>query len=161
MKIYSFPSIVTKDSKVLVLGTMPGKMSLQLKQYYGHGGNHFWRIIYDLFEEDLATDYESRVEFANRKRIAIWDVLQACERESSADSDIVMDEPNDFKAFFEKYDNIEVIFFNGKKAKEYFDEYYPQNELPVYVLPSTSPANTWFTYSGKLQEWNRLLKWLT
>ena len=46
MKIYSFAPIADESCKVLILGTMPGVMSLKKQQYYGFERNAFWRIIY-------------------------------------------------------------------------------------------------------------------
>jgi hypoxanthine-DNA glycosylase len=44
--ISSFQPIVDKNSKILILGTMPGETSLQLQQCYGHKGNKFWKLIF-------------------------------------------------------------------------------------------------------------------
>lgn len=35
MKIYSIPPISDNNARALILGTMPGEMSLKLNQYYG------------------------------------------------------------------------------------------------------------------------------
>ena len=45
MKIYSFPPISNENAKVLILGTMPGRVSLELNQYYGHPRNVFLEIV--------------------------------------------------------------------------------------------------------------------
>ena len=58
MKIYSFPSISNQNSKILILGTMPGVQSLALNQYYGHQRNAFWKLLFTIFEEPFSTDYE-------------------------------------------------------------------------------------------------------
>ena len=59
----AFPPIVDQNCKVLLLGTMPGDRSLSLQQYYGHAGNHFWKLIYTLFEKPVEPDYEARKKF--------------------------------------------------------------------------------------------------
>lgn len=41
----AFAPIVHKDSKLLILGTMPGEKSLNLQEYYGNRGNQFWKRI--------------------------------------------------------------------------------------------------------------------
>lgn len=159
MKIYSFPPIEPAEPKVLILGTMPSKKSLELNQYYGHGGNQFWRILFDLFQVEFSSNYQSRVDLALRNQIAIWDVLKACERESSADSDILFEEPNDFQSFFSKHKTIRAVFFNGKAAANYFQNDFGVIDIYHFTLPSTSPANTWFTYSTRFDEWKEILNW--
>ena len=43
--IHSFPPISNKNSRVLILGSMPGKESLMKNEYYAHSRNAFWRIM--------------------------------------------------------------------------------------------------------------------
>lgn len=160
MKIFSFPFISSSKSKILILGTMPGKKSLELNQYYGHGGNQFWKILFHLFNKTYNTDYNERTNLLIDHNVALWDVLKACERESSADSDIIKEVPNDFGYLFNSHKQIKAIFFNGKKAKEYFDQYVGTNHIQSFVLPSTSPANTWKTFEKKVDEWSEILNYL-
>lgn len=154
MKIYSFPYIADQQSKILILGTMPSVRSLKLNQYYGHGGNHFWKIMFSLFNLPFTKDYNERTSLLIKNKIALWDVLQHCQREGSADSAIKDEYSNDFASFFQQHPNITTVFFNGKKAKELFEKYntLPNNITP-FELPSTSSANTWFTLEKKLGLW--------
>lgn len=159
MKIFSFPPISNNNSKILILGTMPGRRSLTQNQYYGHRGNQFWSILFKLFDKEISNDYNVRTNLALNYGIAIWDVLKACERESSADSDIINEVPNDFETFFSIH-NIKAIFHNGKNPKDFFDKYVKDVNIPQLVLPSTSPANSWLTKDEKLDEWKSILEWL-
>ena len=157
MKIYSFTPISNNNSKVLILGTMPGEMSLKLNQYYGHGGNTFWKLIFSIFNEAFSQDYEIRKAILLKNNIALWDVLQACEREGSSDNTIIKEEANDFTSFFKKHPNIERIAFNGKNAEAYFHKYSNHKpNIDYLVLPSTSPANTWKSFEEKLDEWKNI-----
>ncbi len=160
MKIYSFPPISNKNSAILILGKMPSKRSLTQNQYYGHRGNQFWSILFNLFDKEISTDYNVRTNLALTNGIAIWDVLKVCERESSADADILNEVLNDFDSFFANH-KIKAIFHNGKNPKKYFDKYISHVNIPQFVLPSTSPANSRFTKEEKLKEWKLLLKWLS
>jgi hypoxanthine-DNA glycosylase len=157
MKIFSFPPISTPESRILILGTMPGKRSLEKNEYYGHRNNKFWKILFHIFDLEYPKDYNQKIALLKLKQIALWDVLQGCERESSADSDIRNEVPNDFSLFFKNHQNIKSIFFNGKKAGEYFEKFFPENRLPKFVLPSTSPANSWYTYEEKVKKWRMIL----
>jgi len=159
MKIYSFPPISDKHTKILILGTMPGKKSLKLNQYYGHGGNSFWKLMFAIFEESFSIDYNKRKNILLKNNIALWDVLKACEREGSSDNAILKEESNDFKTFFENHPEIKKIAFNGQNAEEYFNVYSNHKpDVEFISLPSTSPANTWKTFDEKLNEWKTIIK---
>jgi TDG/mug DNA glycosylase family protein len=157
MKIYSFPSISNQESKVLILGTMPGIASLKLDQYYGHPRNAFWKILFTLFEEPYSTDYEIRKNLVLNYNIALWDVLQNCVREGSLDSAIEQEIPNGFTDFLASHPNIQHIFFNGQKAAQYFKKYVQvSNHYQLMTLPSTSPANAGISFEEKLKLWRSI-----
>lgn len=154
MKIYSFPSLSNPEATVLLLGTMPGVKSLEMNQYYGHPQNNFWRLLAAVFDETVPTDYTHKKEMLLRNKIAVWDVLQACERPGSLDSAIAKEVPNDFTAFLDEHPNVKVIAFNGQKAAAFFKKHVRLNRDYKFVtLPSTSPANAGKTFEQKLAEW--------
>jgi len=154
----AFPPIVNSDCRILLLGTMPGDRSLRLQQYYGHAGNHFWKLIYTLFEEPLDTDYERRKAFLLQHEIALWDVLESCTCEGSLDSNIKNEVVNDFPAFYEQYPAITHIFFDSKKAEQFYLKYVKKSERKIYhSLPSPSRANASKTFEQKLEAWKELL----
>ncbi|MFC4739884.1 DNA-deoxyinosine glycosylase [Flavobacterium ponti] len=154
MKIYSFLPISNKNSKVLILGTMPGIASLELNQYYGHPRNAFWKLLFSILDEPFSLDYEVRKQIAIKNNIAIWDVLQACVREGSLDSNIKHEIPNDFELFFKEHPNIELIVFNGQKAAQFFKKYVNLADgYKQVTVPSTSPANAGISWEQKLKEW--------
>lgn len=87
---YSFSPISHPTATVLILGTMPSEQSLAVNQYYGHPRNAFWKIIFSVLETPFATNYEQRKSVLLDYRIALWEVLEACVREGSLDSAIVL-----------------------------------------------------------------------
>ena len=162
MKITSFPPIVTKESFILLLGSMPGQKSLNLQEYFAHSQNSFWHIMDAICGASPLLPYAERVQKLNENRIAVWDVLQHCEREGSLDSAINLESevPNNFEQFLTKYPQICHIFFNGKKAdnsfrKKVWPELSPQvrDRISLTTLPSTSPANTQLTRKKKIDVW--------
>lgn len=154
MKIYSFPSLSNKESKVLLLGTMPGVQSLSMNQYYGNTRNVFWKLLFTIYNEPFTSDYEQRKNLVLKHHIAIWDVLQACLRNGSLDSAIEQEVPNDLKKFLETHPHIEYIVFNGQKAAKYFKQYVTiSNKYKLVTLPSTSPANAGVSWEQKIKEW--------
>ncbi|HEY3389056.1 MAG TPA: DNA-deoxyinosine glycosylase [Prolixibacteraceae bacterium] len=150
--IYSFAPIADSNSKVLILGTMPGKESLRMTEYYAHPQNAFWKIIFALHNIPFSTDYQAKRELLLKNGIALWDVLRNCERKSSLDTDIKMEEPNDLRTFLASHPGISKIFFNGKGASRYFSKYFTDISLPIQILPSTSPAHA-VKWDHKLAIW--------
>lgn len=162
MKIQSFPSLSNPDAEVLLLGTMPGAMSLTLNEYYGHPRNHFWKLLATVFGEAIPTEYHLKKEMLVRNNIAVWDVLQACERQGSLDSAIMKEVPNDFAEFLENHPNIKLIAFNGQKAASFFKKHVRTNKEYIFViLPSTSPANAGKSFEEKLKEWKVIRNYLS
>jgi double-stranded uracil-DNA glycosylase len=165
MRVYSFPPISDPASRVLILGSMPGKVSLRAKQYYAHPQNAFWRIVAALLEFDAADPYELRVEALRAHGIALWDVMKSCTRESSLDSDVVESSivPNAFPSFLRAHPRIRTVCFNGAKAEQSFRRYAlpvlgaAATELACYRLPSTSPAHASLSFAKKLAAWRAVL----
>ncbi len=143
---------------------MPGEASLQAGQYYAHPRNHFWPILGALFGFDPAMPYARRMRALGEARVAVWDVLQSCERPGSLDSRIVRDsiEPNDFAALFARCRGIRRVCFNGAMAEESFRRHVlptlDARALEFVRLPSTSPANASVSYARKLDAWRRGLR---
>ena len=157
--IASFPPIADARSRVLILGTMPGKESLRAAQYYAHPRNAFWKIMGDLVGAGLDLAYGARVQKLKAAHIAVWDVLASCTRESSLDSDIVADTMvvNDFDVFYRAHPAITNVFFNGAIAEKFYrlhvQSRHPHGVLNYRRLPSTSPAHAGMRYAQKLDAW--------
>ena len=150
----AFPPIADKHSKILILGTMPGEKSLELQQYYGNRGNQFWKILFEIFGEEFSPDYNVRTNLLKQNGIALWDVLQHCEREGSLDSNIKNEAANDFESFFKAHPQIKHVFFSSKNAAAYYDKYVGRREGIKYdVLPSPSGANASMRPAEKLKIW--------
>lgn len=160
MKI-AFPPIVDPESRILILGTMPGIRSLELQQYYGHPGNHFWKILFRLFDEPFTTEYARRIELLHRHRIALWDVLSHCEGEGSADTAIVNEIANDFDAFYAAHPHIRHTFFDSRHAEKFYDKHVGRRPDVVYgMLPSPSGAYARLSLDEKVEQWKVILPFL-
>ncbi|HSH97988.1 MAG: DNA-deoxyinosine glycosylase [Methylophilaceae bacterium] len=162
--VNSFGYVANTEAKVLILGSMPGKVSLAKQQYYGHAQNLFWPFMNEILGIDPTLAYEQKLALLQNNGIALWDVMQECERHSSLDSDILEHsiKPNDFNDFFLRYPAIRHIFFNGTKAELSFRKYVlPANNhleyLQLIKLPSTSPANASISRMKKLEEWRKVI----
>lgn len=157
----SFPPIVNQNSKILLLGTMPGEKSLKQQEYYAHGRNQFWKLIFSIFNEPFTNNYGLKTQLLLNKGIALWDVLQHCDRRGSADNNISNETPNDFANFYQVYPLIKHVFFSSGKTELLYHTYVGKNEaLTFHNLPSPSGANTWKTFDEKLHDWKTILSYL-
>ena len=160
-KISSFPPIIDKESKILILGSIPGVKSLEIQQYYAHPQNKFWKIIFELFNEKFTTDYDERIKILEKYHVALWDVIDNCERKGSLDSEIRNEEANKIGELLHNYPNIKAIFCNGQKSHKNLWKILPKDfYLPIIVLPSTSPAHASLRYEEKLKSWKMVLNYL-
>lgn len=151
---------------MLIVGTAPGIQSLVRRQYYGHPQNAFWRIMGELFDAGLDVPYAQRKRLLTRRGIAVWDVLEECERHGSMDHaiDAASLRPNDFAAFFARHRRIARVFFNGHTAESLFRRHVLKtlgeraDSLDFARLPSTSPAHAGRSFAQKLAAWQAVME---
>jgi len=164
-KLISFDPVLSEKPSVLILGSMPSKLSFEKQQYYGNPRNHFWPILFELFQQDPLKNYEDKINFAKQHGIALWDTIGSCYREGSLDMNIVEEEPNDILGLLKRYPTIKLIACNGTKSFQTFRKNISlDSELGIHVikLPSSSPIPGKYTKSfvGKVQEWKQILEYL-
>lgn len=156
-----FAPIASADALVLILGSLPGRASLDAAEYYAHPRNAFWRIMQAML--GVCGDYEARCRQLVARRIAVWDVLGSSVRPGSLDTSIRMATamPNDFASFLGAHPDLRRICFNGRKAESMFRRLVLETlDAPVpdlVVLPSTSPAFASMPFDAKLVHWRRAI----
>ncbi len=145
-KINGFEYIVFDDSRVLLLGTLPGKKSLEKKFYYAEQSNYFWKFFMDYTGvEKFPSNMEEAKAILKNAKVALWDVLESAERvtesgkRTSSDKDISNWKRNDIEKFCKEHPGIEKIGVLGRKAYDMFQELFP--DLNAEYLPSSSGAN--------------------
>lgn len=155
-----FAPISRADARMLVLGSMPGVASLQAQQYYAHPRNAFWPLLGDVFGFDAAAAYSNRVAALVAHQVAVWDVLQSCQRAGSLDADIVRASvvANDFAGFFVRHTQIQRVCFNGAMVETLYRRHVAphlglQPSMEFVRLASTSPAHAGMTLSAKRLAW--------
>ncbi len=159
----SFPPIVGRDPRVLILGSLPGAESLARNAYYAKPQNAFWRIMGDLVGAGPTLDYQARRARLAEAGIALWDVCRAAHREGSLDSAIRDPEPNDIGGLLATHPTIRLIGFNGRFAETLFTRVIrptvdpAAREVATVLLPSTSPAHAGMPYLTKLERWRQAL----
>lgn len=157
---HDFGPVYDKNSKVLILGTVPSVQSRKVGFYYANPKNRFWHILFDLFNEKYLLDIESRKQFLYDHQIALWDVLSECDIQNSSDSSIRNPKVNDISKVI-KNSKIKTIFTTGKKATELYTRYcYPTTKIPCIYLPSTSSANCAIGYEDLKTEYEKILNYL-
>jgi len=162
--ITGFPPVVAPEAQVLILGSMPGKASLDVSQYYAHPRNAFWPIICLLFNEPRQLSYDERLLLVQKNKMALWDVMRHCEREGSLDSAIEQSTvvANDFVGFLTDNASIRYLFFNGAQAEASFKRQVTPHlsahgiKLEMVRLPSTSPAHAAMSFEEKLAQWQQV-----
>jgi hypoxanthine-DNA glycosylase len=161
-RITGLPPVIDANCRVLVLGTMPGAVSLQRQQYYAHERNRFWDIIEALVGVPRSAPYETRLESLKQSGIGLWDVLQHCDRKGSLDEQIRNGVPNDFTTLLQHYPQVQAIALNGRKAASLFHrlvQFQPRlphhglSSVTLWALPSTSPANAKGGLAALLERW--------
>jgi double-stranded uracil-DNA glycosylase len=160
--ISGFPPIADRHATCLILGTMPGNASLRAGEYYAFGRNAFWSIIEAQFGIARTAPYPERSAALRANRIALWDVLRSCHRQSSLDADIVTGSAvsNDIAAFLREHPAVSCIYFNGAGAEALYRRHVRQGlsasgaDLRYRRLPSTSPANARLNLAAKVRAWS-------
>jgi hypoxanthine-DNA glycosylase len=163
------PPLVSSRTRLLILGSFPGVASLQAQQYYGHPQNHFWRILQAIWPDGpigtRADSYQIRSEWLLSKRLGVWDVYAACEREGSLDSNIRKPEVNDFAELLRRCPELEAIAHNGgesfkqtRNVRAALEKVPAVETVQFYRLPSTSPANASWSFERKLAAWREVFQ---
>lgn len=151
--------LVSPATKVLILGSFPGVRSLQAQEYYGHPQNQFWKILQAIWPSGAhgicAGSYENRSNWLLERGLGVWDVYASCEREGSLDSAIRNAVPNDIGALH--LPQLQAIAHNGGESFKHA-RHTRTLGVPVYQLPSTSPANASWSFERKLAAWREVME---
>ena len=141
--VYSFEPIFDKNSKVLILGTVPSIISREKNFYYSHASNRFWKIFENLFNVKLNT-VEEKINFLLKNNIALWGTIKKCDIEGSKDSSIRNVHVNDINSIL-KLTNIKTIYVTGKVALNIYNkQIYNKTNIEAIYLPCPSSANAFF-----------------
>ncbi len=138
-----FSPVFDKNSKVLILGSFPSVKSREISFYYGNKQNRFWRMLCGFFQEEIPKSPEEKKAFLLRKGIALWDMVDSCEIEGSADASVKNAKIVDLECILSNTP-IEKILLNGALAYDLFCQKYADVQIPYIKMPSTSPANPRF-----------------
>ena len=147
-----FEAIFDKNSKILILGSFPSVKSREVGFYYANKQNRFWKMLGQIFGEEVGETIETKKEYLLKHNIALWDIVKSSDIEGSLDKNLKNVEVVDLNEVLTKA-KIEKIICNGKKAYNLFTKSYPN--LKAIYLTSTSSANGWYDVEKWKSELNR------
>lgn len=155
---HPIPPLYDKNSTILILGSFPSVKSREAVFFYGHPQNRFWKVLAQLFEVPVPDTIPEKKQLILTHRLALWDVIAACDIEGSADSSIRNVVPNDLSVILDNAP-IQHIFVNGRKAESLYKKYLlPVTEREAICLPSTSPANASWNLERLTDAWRVVLQ---
>ena len=154
---HPFPPLYDENSRVLILGSFPSVKSREQNFFYGHPQNRFWRVIAELFGEEVPVGIEDKKSLILRNHLALWDSIHSCVITGSSDSSVRDVVPNDISAIISG-SKVERVYCNGALSHKMYMKYiYPSTRLEAVKLPSTSPANAAFSVDRLVEKWKVIL----
>jgi TDG/mug DNA glycosylase family protein len=159
---HCFPPVTRADTRVLVLGSLPGAISLVEQRYYANPRNLFWRLMSAVIGRDLVPlPYEDRLAALLDAKVGLWDTVAAATREGSLDAAIRLHEASDLAALAAALPALRAIAFNGAtSAKIGRSRLGAGPEIALIDLPSSSPAYASLSFEKKRDSWLRLAAYL-
>lgn len=159
--LQGLPPLLDAHTRLLVLGSFPGVASLRAQQYYGHPQNQFWKIMATLLSaqptEVMVMTYVDRAKWLLNHGVGLWDVYASCAREGSLDADIQNARPNDLQSLATRCPALVAIAHNGGESFKHA-KFTRALGVPVYRLPSTSPANASWSFERKRDVWREVFQ---
>lgn len=155
---HCFPPVTRPDTRLLVLGSLPGAISLAEQRYYAHPRNLFWRLMSDVTGCDLVPlAYDDRLEALLHAKVGLWDTVAAATREGSLDAAIRLHEASDLAALAATLPALRAVAFNGAtSAKIGRRQLGDAPAVDLIDLPSSSPAYAALSIEKKRDSWLRL-----
>lgn len=149
-----FPCLHNEESTILILGTMPGDISLGKIEYYSNPRNSFWKILCKIYNKPFCFQtYDEKVDFLVQHKIALWDLYQKADRDGSLDADIKSGIVNDINLFLKEHPSITKVLFNGKEPERVYKLNFQKiNNIHYSILPSTSSTHS-IKLEQKVQLW--------
>lgn len=140
----AFEPVVDANTRLLILGSLPGDASLKAGQYYGHPQNGFWRLVGGVIGVDLWTlPYPDRLAALKAAGVGLWDVIASATRPGSLDTAIRDVEAADLNRLIETLPALRAVAFNGGTAARIGRRGLALHAgLALIDLPSSSPAYT-------------------
>lgn len=155
---HPFAPVWDENCRVLILGSFPSVKSRENAFYYGHPQNRFWKVLAQVFEEDVPATIEEKKTLLLRHHIALWDVIARCDIIGSGDSSIKNALPNNLDEILQNA-RIKCVILNGRTAGKLYQKYQKTEGIPFAILPSTSPANAAWSLDRLTEAWREQISY--
>jgi TDG/mug DNA glycosylase family protein len=153
--------VVAPDTRVLILGSLPGERSLAERRYYAHPLNRFWHLVGPLIGVDLVSlPYEERLAALLQRGIGLWDTVASALRAGSLDAAIREHQPNELVKLTASLPELRAVAFNGAKSAAIGSRLLAGSAFALVPLPSSSPANAGIPLATKEKLWGALREFL-
>ncbi|MDF8332341.1 DNA-deoxyinosine glycosylase [Novosphingobium cyanobacteriorum] len=159
----AFAPVVSPDTRVLVLGSLPGEASLAAGRYYAHPANLFWRLVGGVIQRPDLPEiaYDQRLAVVLLHGIGLWDTVRSAHRKGSLDAALRDVDPAPLAARVASLPMLKAVAFNGAASAKIGAKQLPGHpDLERVQLPSSSPAHARMTAAEKQAHWNSLRKFL-
>jgi hypoxanthine-DNA glycosylase len=157
----SFAPVVAVDTRVLVLGSLPGERSLASGRYYAHPQNRFWYLIGSVIGIDLAPlDYQARLLALLGAKVGLWDTVASARRQGSLDASIREAEPTPLRELTASLPDLRAVGFNGRTSAGIGMPQLAGSGLALIPLPSSSAAHAAMPLAEKEKLWSALGEFL-
>lgn len=153
-----FKPIYDKNSKILILGSFPSVKSRENGFYYGNPQNRFWKMLSQVFDEEIPNRIEDKISFLLQHHIALYDIVEQSDLNGSADNTLERSNKtiSNITELLPPTTDVRKIICNGKTSYKLLADNLPEvvQKIEVRCLPSTSSANPRY----KFDEWFSALK---
>lgn len=155
-----FPAVVDANTRVLILGSLPGEASLAVQQYYGNPRNAFWRLMEGVLGTPLVPlAYDDRLTALLSHGVGLWDVIAEADRPGSLDAAIRDPAANDLVTLVETLPALRLVAFNGGTASKLGGRLVG-DRVATLAMPSSSPAHAARSFAQKAEAWRALRRGL-
>jgi len=153
------PPVLSRDVRVLILGSFPGTASLAAREYYAHPRNHFWPLVAAVTGVALPSlPYRRRLSALLASGIGLWDAIVTCRRQGSLDGAIRDAIPGEVARVRRAAPALALVCFNGRTAARALPS-WREAGYATLALPSSSPAYT-RSFAEKLAAWHAIGEFL-
>ena len=158
----AFAPVVNAATRVLILGSLPGEMSLAAASYYANPRNRFWQLVGEVVARtDLpGLGHDERLAVLLASGIGLWDAVASAERPGSLDSAIRNAQPAALTELIASLPQLRAIAFNGRTSAKIARPQLIDASIAQIDLPSSSPAHAAMSFAQKNQVWMGLRQFL-